>query len=103
MDNEDKLKTMTVVIEDLNKENEDLKSRYAELSFEFDLYKSDNKTSMEKAKEIIAECTALAKQYRDVIKELNDAKSQYEQALRDVKEIKEKYRKKVNQIINDIN
>lgn len=103
MDNENKLNAMATVIEELNKENDDLKSRYAELSFEFEMYKADNAKSMEKAKEMVADCSALAKQYRDVLKDFYNAKEQYEQALKEVKEIKQKYREKINQIIKDIN
>lgn len=102
MDNENKLKTMAIVIEDLNKENEDLRSRYADLRLEFDLYKADNKDSMQKAKEMIVECSTLAEQYKNIIKELEIAKKQYRKALKDVNDIKDKYRGKVNRIIDDI-
>lgn len=102
MDVQEQLKNATILIAQLNEENEALKKKVVDTELELSLYKKEYDDSFSKVKELIEKCGISAKEYQEAIDSLRDAKKKYHEATKEIYMIKRKYQKEVEKIINQI-
>lgn len=100
--NEQIIENMKKVIDDLNKENEQLKEQVAELTLKLELVNSDYSNSMEKAKNLIETCGNLIVQYNKSLAEVHEARDKYRTSTKEMAMLKKQYQKKMDDIIKQI-
>lgn len=102
MDEQEKILNMTKVINDLNKENEELKAQVAELLLKLELTETNYSGSMEKAKKLIETCGDLIVQYNESLAEVHKARDKYKSSTKELAMLKKRYQKEMDDIIKQI-
>lgn len=103
MELQNKLDNAVTLIEQLNKENEELKQRAVNAELELSLYKKNYDESMENVKLLIEKCGRAAAEYHESLDSVKKARKEYEAAIKEIYILKKKYKKKINKIIDEIN
>lgn len=102
MDIKEQLSNATVLIEQLNKENEELKKKSIDDELELSLCKSDYDETLNHAKELIATCESVINEYRGLIYSLKKAKQEYDSSIKEIYKLKKRYKKELERLINQI-
>ena len=102
MNKEQTISNMSAMIKSLSEENAALKEKVAALTLTLELSEQGHANSLNKAKEIIEECTPLAKQYQEAIVGARTAKRQYQEAARELYALIQEYQKKMEKLIKQI-
>ena len=102
MDVKEQLNNTAILIEQLNKENEKLKSKSIDDELELALYKKDYDETLEHARELISTCENVINEYRELIHYLKKAKQEYESSINDINKLKKQYKKEIEKIISQI-
>lgn len=100
MDMNEKLSNASILIDQLNKENEELKRKNSELELKLTFQETDYDEVTEKARNIIETCERSMKEYKEATAAMNKAKEEYQAAIKEIYELKLKYKKAVKKIIN---
>ena len=99
MNNEQKIANMSALIQQLSEENEQLKTDIAALKLTIELSEKNYDGSLNRAKELIAQCTPLVDEYQEAIAGAKEAKSKYEAAAQELDALKNKYKKEMEKLI----
>lgn len=102
MDEKNKLSNAAILIEQLNKENEELKEKSIGDELDLALFKDNYKETLERAEELIAVCGSVIREYQELIAEAKQAKYEYESAKKEIYKLKKQYKKKLEELINHI-
>lgn len=102
MDEKEKLSNAAILIEQLNKENEELKEKSIGDELDLALFKDNYKETLERAEELIAVCGSVIREYQELITEAKQAKYEYESAKKEIYKLKKQYKKKLEKLINHI-
>lgn len=102
MDLETKIKNMTKIIGDLNKENESLKEQVVDLQVKLGLSERSYEDTLDNAKDIITKAEIAYKEYNEAIKVARDAEKKYNKATKEIYGIKKDYLKKVKELMKQI-
>lgn len=100
MDMNEKLSNASILIDQLNKENEELKRLNSELELKLTLQETDYDDVTEKARNIIETCEKSMKEYKEATVAMNKAKEEYQAAIKEIYELKLKYKKTIKKMIN---
>ena len=96
-DKKDKtIKIQQDIIDGLNKDIEDLKTKYELLENELEFEKNKPKQGYEKAKQMMVELEEKKYEYQMLIDELKPLKVSYNEKIQELSELKEAYKKKMN-------
>lgn len=95
---EQTIENMKVLIDDLSKENEELKTQVEALQLTINM--SDESTK--KAKEIIEQCGEAYAEYTVAIAEAKKAQEEYSAAVKELYILKKKYQKEMEKLIDEI-
>lgn len=98
MNLEQTIENMKTLINDLSKENEELKAQVEALQLTIDM----SKTSNDKAKELIEQCGKAFAEYNVAIAEARKAQKEYNDSIKELYILKKKYQKEMEQLIDEI-
>lgn len=102
MNLEEKIKIQQKVIEELNQKKEFLEKKVDDLQFDLDFYKKSYNETLQKAKDMIAKCSDIERQYSEAIHGANMAKLEYEKARLQIYSLKNEYRDEFEKMLEKI-
>ena len=102
MDLEKQLENCTILIKNLNEENEQLKKRAVNAELELALYKKEYDNSLDNAKDILETCEKSRLIYEDAINELKESKEKYDATVKELYKLKATYKKELEKFIDKI-
>lgn len=99
---EDKIKVQQKIIAELTQDKECLEKKNKDLQFDLDFFKLTYNESLQKAKDMIVECSRLKKEYEEAIDGANRAKSKYNQSIKEVYKLKREYLDKYEKLLKQL-
>lgn len=102
MEIQEQLKNATILIAQLNEENEKLKKQIVDTELELSIYKKRYNDTLDKADKLVNTCNKIITEYNEIIKYLREAKNEYDVSIKEIYRIKSKYKNECEKIINDL-
>lgn len=87
------------LIQDLSKENQQLKDKNIELQLQLEFNEESYKNSLEASKLLIGELKEKKDIYDELIEELQKAKEEYHKAIQEIHKLKKSYKNKYIDLI----